>query len=131
MEWFNQERTKTVLTFPVETMALLTENGDYLKKARYPLVGELKHKSVFDKIRNLKKSARGELEVTDLNNAYLKENTFKLIESAAENLALVLFANFKEFPSCLEPTTITIFIPHFIISIPKKKYNILFLFEIC
>lgn len=28
MEWFNQERMKTVLTFPVETMALLTENGD-------------------------------------------------------------------------------------------------------
>ncbi|MDL2243614.1 anaerobic ribonucleoside-triphosphate reductase [Bacteroidales bacterium OttesenSCG-928-J19] len=28
MKWFNQERTKTVLTFPVETMALLTENGD-------------------------------------------------------------------------------------------------------
>ncbi len=28
MKWFNQERTKAVLTFPVETMALLTENGD-------------------------------------------------------------------------------------------------------
>ena len=28
MNWFNQERTKTVLTFPVETMAMLTENGD-------------------------------------------------------------------------------------------------------
>lgn len=28
MVWFNQERTKTVLTFPVETMALLTDNGD-------------------------------------------------------------------------------------------------------
>ncbi len=28
MMWFNQERTKTVLTFPVETMAMLTENGD-------------------------------------------------------------------------------------------------------
>src|SRR5574344_919692 len=28
MKWFNKERTKTVLTFPVETMALLTENGD-------------------------------------------------------------------------------------------------------
>jgi ribonucleoside-triphosphate reductase (formate) len=28
MKWFNQERTKTVLTFPVETMALLSENGD-------------------------------------------------------------------------------------------------------
>lgn len=28
MKWFNQERTKTLLTFPVETMAMLTENGD-------------------------------------------------------------------------------------------------------
>ena len=29
MKWFNQERTKTLLTFPVETMALLTdENGE-------------------------------------------------------------------------------------------------------
>ena len=28
MTWFNQERTRTVLTFPVETMAMLTENGD-------------------------------------------------------------------------------------------------------
>ena len=28
MKWFNLERTKTVLTFPVETMAMLTENGD-------------------------------------------------------------------------------------------------------
>ncbi|MCD8303984.1 MAG: anaerobic ribonucleoside-triphosphate reductase [Prevotellaceae bacterium] len=28
MKWFNKERTKTMLTFPVETMAMLTENGD-------------------------------------------------------------------------------------------------------
>ena len=28
MNWFNEERTKTVLTFPVETMALLTKDGD-------------------------------------------------------------------------------------------------------
>lgn len=28
MKWFNNERTKTVLTFPVETMALLTENNE-------------------------------------------------------------------------------------------------------
>lgn len=28
MEWFNKERTRTLLTFPVETMALLTENGE-------------------------------------------------------------------------------------------------------
>ncbi len=32
MRWFNQERTKTVLTFPVETMALLSENGDVKDK---------------------------------------------------------------------------------------------------
>lgn len=32
MKWFNQERTKTVLTFPVETMALLTCEGDVLDK---------------------------------------------------------------------------------------------------
>jgi anaerobic ribonucleoside-triphosphate reductase len=28
MTWFNKERTRAVLTFPVETMALLTENGE-------------------------------------------------------------------------------------------------------
>ncbi len=28
MRWFNKERTKTMLTFPVETMAMLTEGGD-------------------------------------------------------------------------------------------------------
>jgi ribonucleoside-triphosphate reductase (formate) len=32
MKWFNKERTKTVLTFPVETMALLSENGDVKDK---------------------------------------------------------------------------------------------------
>lgn len=31
--------------------------------------------TVFDKIRTLKASERGELEVTDLNNLYIKENT--------------------------------------------------------
>ena len=30
MRWFNQERLKTVLTFPVETMALLTKDGDVM-----------------------------------------------------------------------------------------------------
>ncbi len=34
MVWFNKERTKTILTFPVETMALLSENGD-AKDAEY------------------------------------------------------------------------------------------------
>ncbi len=32
MTWFNKERTKTVLTFPVETMALLAEEGDVKDK---------------------------------------------------------------------------------------------------
>ena len=30
MRWFNEERTKSVLTFPVETMALLSRDGDIL-----------------------------------------------------------------------------------------------------
>ncbi len=30
MKWFNHERTKAVLTFPVETMALLTKDGDVM-----------------------------------------------------------------------------------------------------
>lgn len=30
MKWFNAERTKTVLTFPVETMALLSKDGDVI-----------------------------------------------------------------------------------------------------
>ncbi|MBT9638201.1 anaerobic ribonucleoside-triphosphate reductase [Parabacteroides merdae] len=32
MKWFNKERTRTVLTFPVETMALLTKDGDVMEK---------------------------------------------------------------------------------------------------
>lgn len=32
MQWFNEERTKTLLTFPVETVALLSENNDIKDK---------------------------------------------------------------------------------------------------
>lgn len=32
MKWFNKERTKTILTFPVETMALLSDNGEVKDK---------------------------------------------------------------------------------------------------
>ena len=32
MKWFNKERTKTMLTFPVETMALLTKDGEPMDK---------------------------------------------------------------------------------------------------
>ncbi|MEK7526329.1 MAG: sugar phosphate nucleotidyltransferase [Patescibacteria group bacterium] len=36
--------------------------------------------TVFDRIRKLKPSKRGELEVTDLNNSYLKDKQFKWAE---------------------------------------------------
>lgn len=35
MKWFNKERTKTVLTFPVESMALLTDGVDDFKDKEY------------------------------------------------------------------------------------------------
>lgn len=41
MEWFNRERTKTVLTFPVETMALLTRNGDVIDTEYADLTAEM------------------------------------------------------------------------------------------
>ncbi len=41
MKWFNKERTKTILTFPVETMALLTENGDVKDKEYGDLTAEM------------------------------------------------------------------------------------------
>lgn len=44
-------------------------------KSNYAVTGiYIYDNTVFDKIRTLKASARGELEVTDLNNLYLKEN---------------------------------------------------------
>lgn len=36
--------------------------------------------TVFDKIRNLQPSARGELEITDVNNQYLKEGSLRWAE---------------------------------------------------
>ena len=49
MNWFNAERTKTVLTFPVETMALLCKNGDVNDKADgvYPAEMYAKGHSIF------------------------------------------------------------------------------------
>ena len=41
MRWFNAERTKTVLTFPVETMALLTRGGDVVDTAYAELTAEM------------------------------------------------------------------------------------------
>ncbi len=41
MKWFNTERTKTPLTFPVETMALLSKDGDVMDKEYGEFVAEM------------------------------------------------------------------------------------------
>lgn len=41
MEWFNKERTKTLLTFPVESVALLSEDGDIKDKEWKNFVAEM------------------------------------------------------------------------------------------
>ncbi|HOL73238.1 MAG TPA: sugar phosphate nucleotidyltransferase [Bryobacteraceae bacterium] len=52
-------------------------------KSRYAVTGIYMYDStVFDKIRTLVPSERGELEITDVNNAYIRENamTFSFLE---------------------------------------------------
>ena len=41
MKWFNLERTKTVLTFPVETMNLLNDGKDYVDKEYKDFTAEM------------------------------------------------------------------------------------------
>ena len=41
MKWFNKERTKTVLTFPVETLALLTKVGDVIDQEYADFTAEM------------------------------------------------------------------------------------------
>ena len=41
MKWFNKERTKTILTFPVETMALLTDGEDVVDKEYAEFTAEM------------------------------------------------------------------------------------------
>ncbi len=49
-------------------------------KSNYAVVGLYFYQSdVVEKARQLKPSARGELEITDLNNAYLKEGRLKVV----------------------------------------------------
>ena len=41
IHWFNEERTKVLLTFPVETMALLTDGKDVIDKSYKDLTAEM------------------------------------------------------------------------------------------
>lgn len=50
-------------------------------KSKYAVTGlYLYDATAFDKIRQLERSARGELEITDLNNLYIKESKMKWAE---------------------------------------------------
>ena len=50
-------------------------------KSKYAVTGlYIYDNSVFDRIKTLKKSTRGELEVTDLNNSYIKDHSLNWSE---------------------------------------------------
>ncbi|WP_213083430.1 anaerobic ribonucleoside-triphosphate reductase [Epilithonimonas caeni] len=76
MNWFNEERTKAVLTFPVETMALLTENGDVKDKDYGSFTAEMYSKGhsfftyISDNADSLSSCCRLRNEITDNTFSY-------------------------------------------------------------
>ncbi len=76
MNWFNEERTKAVLTFPVETMALLTENGDAKDKDYGNFTAEMYSKGhsfftyISDNADSLSSCCRLRNEITDNTFSY-------------------------------------------------------------
>ncbi len=83
-----QERGAKILLKEVhdaERFGVAEINGDRIvgieekpahPKSNYAVTGIYMYdESVFDKTRTLKPSARGELEITDVNNAYIREGT--------------------------------------------------------
>jgi glucose-1-phosphate thymidylyltransferase len=64
-----------VPVFEGETVVRIEEKPK-IPKSRYAVTGIYFYDAtVFDKIRKLKPSARGEMEITDVNNLYLEEGT--------------------------------------------------------
>ena len=68
---------------------IFNKKGDIIKieekpkrpKSKFAVTGlYIYDNSVFDRIRTLKKSTRGELEVTDLNNSYIRDHSLKWSE---------------------------------------------------
>lgn len=76
MKWFNAERLKTPLTFPVETMALLSENGDYKDAETADFVAEMYAEGhsfftyVSDNADSLSSCCRLRNEITDNGFSY-------------------------------------------------------------
>ena len=76
MNWFNEERTRTVLTFPVETMALLAENGDIKDKEYGDFTAEMYAKGhsfftyVSDNADSLSSCCRLRNAITDNSFSY-------------------------------------------------------------
>ena len=76
MKWFNQERLRTVLTFPVETMALLTENGDVKDKEYGDFTAEMYAEGhsfftyISDNADSLSSCCRLRNEITDNGFSY-------------------------------------------------------------
>ncbi len=76
MQWFNEERTKCVLTFPVETMALLTDGEDYRDKDTANFTAEMYSKGhsfftyVSDNADSLSSCCRLRNEIQDNGFSY-------------------------------------------------------------
>ena len=76
MNWFNEERTRCVLTFPVETMALLAEDGDIKDKEYGDFTAEMYAKGhsfftyVSDNADSLSSCCRLRNAITDNSFSY-------------------------------------------------------------
>ncbi|HAI63067.1 MAG: Spore coat polysaccharide biosynthesis protein spsI [candidate division WWE3 bacterium GW2011_GWF2_41_45] len=70
-----------VPVFDSENKIISIEEKPLQPKSDYAVTGlYLYDNTVFGKIKTLKPSERGELEITDLNNAYIRENKLKWAE---------------------------------------------------
>lgn len=70
-----------VVTFDKDKKVIEIEEKPKKPKSRYAVTGLYIYPlDVFDFIRTLKPSHRGELEITDVNNYYVKRNRMKAIE---------------------------------------------------
>jgi glucose-1-phosphate thymidylyltransferase len=68
-----------VVEFDKECRVISIEEKPKVPKSKYAVVGLYFYENdVVERAKNLKPSKRGEIEITDLNNIYLKENKLKV-----------------------------------------------------